>query len=152
MSSSGGCGLRVLSLCSDSQVVGLAPCQRGWGHGPQYPSQSEFPLLKLLSGSMSDPLPLHNCLSWLCSIRHSGRVSLGFLCCDCSLFSGFQSSSVSNNRSLLKMAHGYSTPRYGERQSGFLLQCCPAMKEESLSHKIPVLDLRLERPAGLSCS
>jgi hypothetical protein len=57
----------------------------------------------------------------------------------------------SSSRSILKMVPSCSTQRYREWCSGFLLQCQPATREESLSHQICSLNLSLGRPAGFSC-
>jgi hypothetical protein len=58
--------------------------------------------------------------------------AIGFLSCDCFLFSSPQRSSVSNNKPLLKMAPGCGTLNYGDQQNGFSPQCWPAIQEESL--------------------
>jgi hypothetical protein len=69
--------------------------------------------------------------------------------CGCSLFSGLQSISVSKTIPLLKMTCGYSTLKFRKWQNGFLFQYQPAMHKESLSHKIPALELRLARTTSL---
>jgi hypothetical protein len=70
---------------------------------------------------MSDPFPLHNCLSLHLLLKHYGRVCKDSLSYDCPLFSDLQSISVSNNKPSLKMASCCSSQMGGATECFFSL-------------------------------
>jgi hypothetical protein len=131
--------------------------ERGSSRSQTSLSMSPEPLLMLRCGSYSSlqrvvtdaPLPMntsHGCLI----PRHCGRVSSGFLSCNCALFLDIHCSSVSHNRPPIKMAPGISTQRYGSTAVDLVSNAgFPA--RGVTAHKIPALDVRLCRTVGYSC-